>query len=116
MPTTLPIEMQVEYRGQAPGGDFTDRATGESVAYGPRLKFEYEDERGDVMLVPVRQADLDRCEPPFDASTLQKGDVVIMRGRAVLADRGSGKDSYFALSSVRLAGADAAPIRDAKAS
>lgn len=113
MPLTLPLDLIAEYRGQAPGGTFEDRKTGEAVDYGARLKFEYEDERGDVALVPIRIADLDKCEPKFDASTLQKGDVVRLQGRVVLADRGSGKDSYMAVASCSIYNEAAVPLKAA---
>jgi hypothetical protein len=103
MALRLPIEFAAEYRGQAPGGEFTRDDTGERVAFSPALKFEYEDENGDVVLIPIRAAQLDKCEPPFDHEVLQKGDELVLRGFVVLQDRGSDRDSYFAIRSVAYA-------------
>lgn len=95
----LPIDFVGEYRGQAPGGSF-DR-DGETIEYLPKLKFEYEDESGDVVLVPIGLQTLDRCEPPFDASKLKKGDHVRITGHVVLQDRGSDRDSYLSIRSAQ---------------
>lgn len=101
MSLRLPVEFVAEYRGQRPAGSFVDRGTGEHVSYGPALKFEYETADGDIEIVPVRATELDKCEPPFDHAQLKKGDQLSLSGFVVLQDRGSERDSYFSLVSVR---------------
>ena len=100
MPMRLPIELRAEYRGVAPASQFVARDTGETIDVRPRLKFEYEDESGDVALIPIGANQLDKCEPPVDYEGFVKGDEFVLRGHVVLQDRGSDRDSYFALQSV----------------
>jgi hypothetical protein len=108
----LPIEFSAEYRGQQPAGQFTRKDTGEVVDFAAALKFEYETDDGDVVLVPIRATQLDKCEPPFDHEQLQKGDELVLRGFVVLQDRGSDRDSYFSITTVRYA-ADAPALKAA---
>lgn len=102
MAIRLPSTIIAEYRGAQPGGEFTNRETGEQVEYGRKLKLEIEDpQSGDVTLLPLREGDFDRAEPPFDASKLQKGDVLALEIVAVI---GTGDErSYLQLRSARYA-------------
>lgn len=94
----LAVALRAEYRGQQPGGDFTDRQTGEVVTYGPKLKFENEGPDGDVSLLAFRESDFDKCSPPFDASTLAKGDEVEMVCQIVIGERDSDRSYIRPLS------------------
>lgn len=116
MALRLPIQLAAEYRGQRAPGTFTRRDTGEIVNFPAALKFEYEDEGGDVVIVPISASQLDKCSPPFDHEQLKKGDQLVLSGHVVLQDRGSDKDSYFAISSVVYAAAEAPKLKAASSS
>lgn len=90
----LAVALRAEYRGMQPGGEFSDRETGETVEYSPKLKFENEGPDGDVSLLAFRLTDFDKCSPPFDASTLAKGDEVEMVCQIVIGER-NGDRSYI---------------------
>ena len=115
MPLTLPVSIDAEYRGVAPASEFADRETGETVELQPNLKFEYEDADGDVLLIPIRRNRVDEAAD-FDAETLSKGDRVHIEGRVTLADRGSGRESFFRVVAVRRIEPAARPARAAAAS
>lgn len=112
----LPIEFTAEYRGQQPAGEFVRKDTGEVVSFPPKLKFEYETDDGDVTIVPIGATQLDKCEPAFDHAALKKGQVLRLSGFAILQDRGSDRDSYFAIQSVAYADNEVKPLKVATGS
>jgi len=83
-----------------PGGEFTDKQTGEIIAYGARAQFEVEQEDGSVTLIPVRATELDKCTPPVDLAGFARGDKVQLRGHVVLQPRGSAAESFAVIESV----------------
>jgi hypothetical protein len=104
MAVTWPIAALAEFRGLKAAGEFKNRETGELVPVPARAQFELESEfDGSITVVPVSVRDLDKCVPPFDVGTLTKGDVVELRGRVVLQDRGSARDSFAVVESITLA-------------
>lgn len=104
MATTWPVAAIAEFRGMKSASTFTDRTTGEVIPVPARAQFEVEGEDGAVAVIPVSTKELDRCVPPFDASSLKKGVMVELRGRVVLQDRGSQRDSFAIVESVSVAG------------
>src|SRR5438309_10890601 len=94
MAQRLPLDLIAEYRGMRPAGSFTRKETREVVETPARLKFELSLEDGDVETFDVAGSQLDRCQPPFDYSKLERGDIVRLRGFVVLQQRGSDQDSY----------------------
>jgi len=100
MALRIPVgPFEVEYRGVQPGGEFPDRVTGAVVSYAPKLKFEYDEANGDVVLFPVGSGQIDKCVPPVDFESFKKGERYTLRGFAILADKGSDKDSYLRIES-----------------
>jgi hypothetical protein len=96
----IPVECTAEFRGLArKAGEFTDRETGELVQYGPLLRFEVEI-AGVTSELPVRSRDLDNASPAIDYSGLAKADTVKLGGYVQLADRGSGRESYFVVETL----------------
>lgn len=104
MATTWPIAALAEFRGMKDASTFTDRSSGEVIPVPARAQFEMEGEGGAISVVPVSVRDLDKCVPPFDAGSLKKGAMVELRGRVVLQDRGSQRDSFAVIESVAVAG------------
>lgn len=70
--------IRVEYRGVAPAGEFVNDDR-ETVAYGPKLKFELPLPDGDVETVAIPQMKLDQVAD-FDVSKLTRGDEVMIEG------------------------------------
>lgn len=95
----IPVDLTVEYLGTKDASRFT-RPTGEVVEVPQRVTFMYLADDGEVTLVPVSGAQLDKCQPPFDHASLSKGDTVRLHGLVVLQDRGSDRDSYFSVQRV----------------
>ncbi len=91
----IPFSLQAEYRGTEPARQFRAPDTGDNVTIPPKLRFEYEGEDGALELLSVSQSQLDKV-PGADGliGSLQRGDQVILVGRAVIQDRGSDRDSY----------------------
>lgn len=100
MSLRLPIHADVEYRGVQAASTFTRKDTGEIVNVPAKLKFEYESPDGDVALIPVSGSQLDKCSPPIDYNTFERGDAFELIGLVVLADRGSDRDSFFTVTSL----------------
>jgi hypothetical protein len=95
----IPVEVEANFRGLArKPGEFVNQA-GELVTYEAQLNFEV-DVDGLTSSVPVRVQDLDNASPPIDYKALQKNDMVTLGGHVALADKGSGKDSYFVVESL----------------
>ncbi len=91
-----PVMFDAEYRGrEAEGGSFNDPETGELREYGPSFRFEYTTPDGDVVLVSLRSGGRTEEAADFDLEALKKGDFVRVEGLAVMAERGSNRDSYF---------------------
>lgn len=91
-----PVMFDAEYRGrEAEGGSFTAEDTGEVREYGPSFRFEYTTPDGDVVLVSLRSGGRTEEAADFDLDALKKGDFVRVEGLAVMAERGSNRDSYF---------------------
>ncbi len=106
----VPVECKAEFRGLSrKAGEFTNDAN-ELVIYGELLNFEVEI-AGVTSELPVRARDLDNAEPPIDYSKLQKADRVTLSGFVSLADRGSGRESYFVVESLTPNGAGRAPVK-----
>ncbi len=99
MDITMPVEWTGEYRGQTPASSF-DGDQGR-VDLAPNLKFEVQQEDGDVQTIPVRQSALDKCAD-FDASDLARGALVKFRSLVVLRN-GEGQRSYLRHTAAALA-------------
>src|SRR4051812_40352801 len=102
MPDRIPFDIEAEYRGERPGGEFTPSdSPGEVRQYAPALRFEVEEPNGDVGLLTFSQTVFDRVEPPIDAAKLVKGDTLRLAGVTVVMDRnragGSDRASYVQL-------------------
>lgn len=117
MAQKLTVPVTAEYRGVQAGGTFNDRETGAEVSFGPKLKFEVEDPTGDVALLAFREGDFDKASPPFDCSTLSKGDELELMLQVVIGDR-DGDRSYLRVLSAQPAssGAKLKPVPAAAAS
>jgi hypothetical protein len=98
----FPIDLTGEYVGTKPAGQFTSRDTGEVVAIPPKVQFLRRDESGEVSLLEVSGKTLDGLAPAFDHGKLNVGDRVRVRGEVVLQDRGSDRDSYFAVKAAEV--------------
>jgi hypothetical protein len=96
----IPVGMDVEYRGLEAPRQFTARDSGEEVNVPARIKFEYETDDGDVVLMPVSASQLDKVSPPFNYSELKRGDRVHLSGYVLLQERGSDRDSYLQITAV----------------
>ena len=99
MPMRLPVSLEVEYRGVKPQREYTLRETGELRTASAVLKFEAELPDGDIALIEVAATTLDRLRPAVDYVTFARGQRFTMSGTAVIQDRGSEYDSYFAVTS-----------------
>jgi hypothetical protein len=100
MALRLPVKFPVEYRGVQSASSFVARESGELIEVPPKLKFEYEAEDGDVVLIPVSANQLDKAVPAIDHATLQKGSHYVLSGFVLLADRGSQNNSYLSVRSL----------------
>jgi hypothetical protein len=96
----LPVRVEVEYRGARPGGEFVDKETGEVVPFGPSLRFEYESDDGEPVLIPLGSKQLDKASGSDKLGELEKGDRIVLVGSAMIADRNSQRDSFFVVESV----------------
>jgi hypothetical protein len=103
MAMRIPVLLNVEFRGVKPAREYTIRETGEVKTAPPLLKFEAEQENGDVELIEVPGSSFDRMTPPVDFSKFVKGQRLTMRALAVIQDRGSQWDSYLAVQSCQVA-------------
>jgi hypothetical protein len=91
----LPFVLRAEYRGTEPARQFKAQDTGDNVTIPPKLRFEYEAEDGSLELLAVSRSQLDKVPGVDDViGSLQRGDQVVLSGRAVIQDRGSDRDSY----------------------
>ena len=101
----IPVHFDGEYRGLARlAGEFegTNRDSGakETVSFTESLNFEFESVDGVTDTIAIRAADLDKATPAVDYKAFVKGDRATIVGHVSLADRNSGKDSYFVVRSV----------------
>lgn len=110
MALKIPVVVTAEYRGVQAGGEFVNDQ-GEQIAYGPKLKFEVEDENGDVGLMPLSGTQLDKCVPPFDHTALRKGDVVTIGLNVVIG--ADGERSYMRPTTIAYANAETAKLKAA---
>lgn len=94
----IPVNFEATYVGRRPGGEFTPPDSKTPVQFPARLKFLHQTAGGDAELVEISANQIDRVEPPFDHATLGGGEKVRVEGVAVLADRGSDKDSYLSIA------------------
>jgi hypothetical protein len=99
MAMRIPVSLAVEFRGVKPAREYTVRETGEQKTAPPLLKFEAEQENGDVELIEVTGSSFDRMSPPVDFARFKKGERFLLRALAVIQDRGSDWDSYLAVLS-----------------
>lgn len=99
MPMRLPVSLEVEYRGVKPQREYTLRETGEVRTASAVLKFEAELPDGDIALIEVAGTTLDRLRPAVDYKSFMRGQRFMLSGTAVIQDRGSDYDSYFAVTS-----------------
>ena len=92
--------------GRTEAYDFT--RNGEKIAVAAKLQLLIE-RRGQgadaVQLVEVAGTVLDRCQPPIDHAKLAVGDRIELDGECVIQDRGSDRESFFQVTSARLAAA-----------
>ncbi|MFL5818953.1 MAG: hypothetical protein ACJ76L_15330 [Conexibacter sp.] len=97
MPMRLPVSLKVEFRGCKPERDYVIKETGEKRTAAPVLKFECDQEDGDVEVIEVTGSSFDRMVPAVDYSKFKKGDRFTLSGTAVIQDRGSDWDSYLSV-------------------
>lgn len=113
MAQRLPVDLVAEFRGMKPASTFPNKQTGEIVNVPAKLKFEQQREDGDVQLVDISAAPLERMTPPVDPASFKRGDYYRIQGEVILQDRGSDRDSYFSITSVAPA-SDVTPSRPAR--
>lgn len=111
MATRIPFSLDAEFVGARPAGTF--KRDGEIIPMPAQVRFLVDSEDGDVQMLSVSASALDKVQPPFDYAGLARGDRVELRGAAVIQDRGSDRDSFFAVESARVSGAKAKPLAQA---
>jgi len=84
-----------EYRGPVRLGGSFDGDDGVSVSYTGKHRFEYDDADGVLQEVELSEAQCDRAQPPFDVTTVKRGDLFAIRGVFVV------KDGYPVVQEVR---------------
>jgi hypothetical protein len=98
----IPFTIDAEYRGrQAEGGEFVNDQ-GDTVAFGPAYKFEYDLPDGEPVVMPLREGAVDKAAD-FDAASLKKGERVQLVGVAVIPERGSDRSGFVRLFTLRRA-------------
>lgn len=95
----VPFDVEGEYRGQKPSGEF--EREGSTIAYTEGLQLEVEQPDGSVDTWTLRRGKLDQVAD-FDVSRLTKGDRVRLVGSATVADGDDGR-SFVSVHSCKLA-------------
>src|SRR4051794_25449865 len=92
---SFPTAFVAEFRGVAPGGEFTDD-DGLQVVYGPKVKLERASDEGDVNVYELRVNAKVAAASTVKPAELKRGDSVEVHGEAVVNDE-PGRRSYFRL-------------------
>jgi hypothetical protein len=109
MPQDFPVDFVAEYVGAKAAYTFKGR-DGTMVEAPAKVQLLRFSEEGAAVMHELSAGVFDRTSPPIDYASLKRGDKLQVVGRAVIQDRSSDKDSYFAADAVRLLDAKATPI------